>query len=491
MVHAIVLQIDRIAVVVYFFAILVIGLSASKDADGDTMRYFLSGRNLGWSSIAVSLIAADALCGHVVGVKGPFAVAMAIDLEVMGILGLVFLGWRAGEAFVSQSSFTTNDSLDRIYGGKVSVYVSLLFIATYLIVRLSLVLLLGAFLVRYFSDWNVGAAIAAAVLISGIYSITGGFAAVVSTQIVQAVFMLMAFAALIVGVILLPSFTHAQVSGSGPAVITAVQSHSAFPWLAVVIGIPVVALWLWLTDQYVLQHVFSARSRRDMRKGITYVAIAKGLAAGTLLLVFLGAPGELNGVHAQLTLPSFLKVIVLIGVLSAIMSALSGLFSSTSTLFTMDIYRRKKPHAEERKLVLVGRLSTMVVVLLSLLWMPILTMIGWEGADPLQSLLSCFAAVVVAVFMAGIFWKRATSLAAIIAVVVGIATGAFRVVFELIAGSLQIRNGIVLWLLNTQYLNFAAIDFFVCLLVFVIGSLLLPSHTSIDGISGSTKELSY
>lgn len=469
------LQIDRVAVVVYFFTILVIGLSSSRNADGDTLRYFLSGRKLGWSSIGVSLIAADGLCGHLMGVKGPFAGALAIDLEVMGIVALVFLGWRAGSGSSFLRSFTTSDSLDRMYGGKVRTYVSLLFIVTYLLVRLSLVLLLGAFLVGYFSDWDVSAAIAAAVLISGIYSITGGFSAVVSTQIVQAVFMFLGFGAFVAGVVIAPLISHTAILGAKSAVIPAVQTMPPFPWLAIVVGVPVVALWLWLTDQYVLQHVFSARSERDFKKGITFVAIAKASAIAFLLVLFLGAPG-LYISKAGLSLPAFVKGIILIGVLSAIMSSLSGLFNSTSALFTMDIYRRRKPKAGERKLVLVGRLSTTVVVLISLLWMPLLALIGWQGAGPLQSLLACFAAVVASVFLAGVLWKRATSAAALMAVIVGIGAGAFRVILGRIAGSWQIGDGVVLWLLKTQYLNFAAIDFFICLAVIVLVSLLLPTN---------------
>lgn len=473
--HEIFLQIDRVAVVIYFFTILVIGLSSSRNADGDTLRYFLSGRKLGWSSIGVSLIAADVLCGHIMGVRGPFAGALAIDLELMGIVGLVFLGWRAGSAGSFLQSFTTNDSLDRMYGGRVRTYVSILFIATYLLVRLSLVLLLGAFLVGYFSDWDVSAAIAAAVLISGIYSIAGGFSAVVSTQIVQAIFMLLGFGAFIVGVVVGPFFSHAAVFAAKSAVAPALRNLTPFPWLAIIVGVPVVAFWLWLTDQYVLQHVFSAKSSRDLKKGITFVAVAKALAVAALLVLFLGAPG-LYVSKAGLSLPAFVKGIILIGVLSAIMSSLSGLFSSTSAMFTMDIYRRRKPNASERKLVLVGRLSTTVVVLISLLWMPLLGLIGWKGAGPLQSLLACFAAVVVSVFLTGVLWKRASSAAAIIAVVVGIGTGAFRVIFEQISGSWPIRSKIVLWLLRTQYLNFAAVEFFICLTVIVLASLLLPSN---------------
>ncbi len=477
--HEFIFQIDRIAVIVYFFSILVIGLSASKDADGDTLRYFLSGRNLRWGSIGISLIAADVLCGHIMGEKGPFAAAMAVDLELMGILGLIFLGWRAGPALTFFNSFTTNDSLERMYGGKVRSYVSLLFIATYLLVRLSLVLLLGAFLIGYFSNLDSGVAIAAAILISGIYSIAGGFSAVISTQIVQAIFMLLGFAALVIGVAITPSLAGMHVLGAAAAIGHVSRSSPTFPWLAIVVGIPVVALWLWLTDQYVLQHVFSARSNRDMKKGISFVALAKTLAVGTLVAVFLGMHGFYLD-QAGGSLPSFVKGIVLIGVLSAIMSSLSGLFNSTSALFTMDIYRRKKPQAEERKLVLVGRLSTMVVVLISLLWMPLLGLIGWKRSEPLQSLLACFAAVVVAVFLTGVFWKRATSVAAVSAVVVGIASGAFRVIFEQLSGPWQIRNGILLWLVKTQYLNFAAIDFFISLTVIVLASLFFPSNGTVE-----------
>ncbi len=474
-------QISGIAILAYFFAILLIGLTASRNADGDTSMYFLSGRKLGWFSIGVSLVAADALCGHVMGVKGPFADAMAIDLELMGILGLAFLGWGTGAAFGFVNSFTTNDSLQRMYGGRVGTFVSLLFISTYLLVRLSLVLLLGSFLVGYFSNWDVNAAIAVTVLISGIYSITGGFSAVVNTQIVQAVFMFLGLAALIVGILGAPLALQTEALGTKSVFVSGIQGANHFPWLAIVIGVPVVAFWLWLTDQYVLQHVFSARSKRDLRKGITFVAVAKGAAVGALVVLLFRTPmGSYVGT-ARFFLPSFLRVVVLIGIFSAIMSSLSGLFNSTSALFTMDIYRRRKPKAEERKLVLVGRLSTTVVVLISLLWMPLVALIGWQGARPLQSLLACFAAVVASVFLTGVFWKRATPVAAIIAIFVGIASAAFRVILDKILNPIRIQNGILLWLLRTHYLNFAAIDFILCILVIVTVSYFAPSVSSMNG----------
>ncbi len=473
-------QIDGIAILAYFFTILVIGLSSSRNADGDTSMYFLSGRKLGWFSIGLSLIAADALCGHVMAVKGPFADALAIDLEFMGILGLGMLGWGAGAMFASLTSFTTNDALDKIYGGKLGMYVSLLFIGTYLLVRLSLVLLLGAFLVGYFSNWDVNAAIAVTVLVSGVYSISGGFSAVVNTQIIQAVFMLLGFAAFTVGILGVTMAPHAATIGMRSDALPGFLSTGHFPWLAVIVGVPVVAFWLWLTDQYVLQHVFSAKSKRELRKGITFVAAAKTVVVGGLVVMLLRTPLDTYLARARFLMPSFLRAIVLIGVFSAIMSSLSGLFNSTSALFTMDIYRRRNPEAGERKLVLVGRLSTTVVVLVSLLWMPLLALIGWQGAGPLQSLLACFAAVVAAVFLTGLVWKRASSVAALVAIIVGIASGAFRVLLDSIAGSSGIKNDLVLWLLRTRYLNFAAIDFIVCIIVIVSVSYMIPADGGIS-----------
>ena len=480
LIHQTLPQIDGIIILAYFSAVLAVGLSSSRRKDGDSAMYFLSGRDLGWFSIGASFIAADTLCGHIVGISGPFSGVLAIDMELVGIVGLTLLGWWFGPEFIKRKIFTITDLLDRRYREKAGAYVSASYIVIYLLTRLSLVLFMGAFLIRQFSNSDVYVTIAAIVLIAGLYSIVGGFSAVVNTQVFQAVIILAGLGALFLGFADSASAARTTISVSESAFV---QPNVGFPWIAFLIGIPLIVFWLLFTDQYMLQHVFGARSQRDLEKGTLLVIVVKVLAVGGLLVWIFLMPSEVRSLSSGMSLSPFYRGLVLIGIFSAMMSSLSGLFNSTSALFTLDLYKRKHPDDSERKLVLVGRLSTTAAVVLSLLWMPLLSIFDWQGSSSLQSLLAYFAAIVAAVFISGMLWKRATPLAVACALVVGTAVGTVRLVAEHFVNPDLIKNDVILWLVQTHYLNFASIVFVICIFVIVGVSLVVPSRGTGAAIS--------
>lgn len=473
--HYTLLHTDGVIILAYFAIVLAIGLSSAQRQAGDCAKYFLAGRNLGWLTIGTSIVAADVLCGRLIGFSGSYGGALIIDMEIAGVIGLVILGWWLGPKLANDKTYTVTGFLTRTYNGGARTFISGSYIVIYLLIRLSLLLFLGSFLIQMFSSSDIDVTMVAIILIAGLYSIVGGYSAVVSTQVFQTVVMLTGSAILI-------------FSPSGSASIqnfrsiddhfmTGAQSlqSAGIPWLAMIVAVPVLALWLWLSDQYMVQHILAARTQKDIKMGATLAAIIKALVFIPILIWVLVPPDGSRSVMATNQVPGMFRGIVLILVFSAMMASLSGLFNSTSALFTLDFYRRRNPFASEQKLVLVGRLSTTAAVLISVLWMPLITIIDWQSVNSLQSLLIYFAATVMAVFLSRLIWKRATGLATGSTLLVAGILSCLKILSRRLVNPQFIHNKILEWLLQTSYLDFAVLIFFVSVVVIVCVSLVAPS----------------
>ncbi len=473
--HYTLLHTDGVVILVYFAIVLAIGLSSSQRQGGDCAKYFLAGRSLGWLSIGTSLVAADVLCGRLIGFSGSYGGALVIDLEIAGVVGLVILGWWLGPKLANDKTFTITEFLTRTYNESARTFVSGSYILIYLLIRLSLLLFLGSFVIQMFSSSDIDVTMVAIILIAGLYSIVGGYSAVVSTQVFQAVVMLIGFAVLFFS----PSgsATLQNVRSTDGYFMTGAQSvqSAGIPWLALIFGVPIVALWLWLSDQYMVQHILAARSQKDIRMGAILAAIIKVLIIIPMLIWVLVSYDGSKSVTATNQVPMLFRGIALVAVFSAMMASLSGLFNSTSALFTLDFYRRRNPFASEQKLVLVGRLSTTAAVLISVLWMPLITIIDWQSVNSLQSLLIYFAATVMAVFLSRLIWKRATGLATGSTLLVAGILSCLKILSRRLVNPQFIHNKILEWLLQTSYLDFAVLIFFVSVVVIVCVSLVAPS----------------
>ncbi len=477
--HQSLVHIDAVVLLLYFSSVLAVGISASRRKDTDSSTYFLSGRNLGWLSIGGSIIAADALSGHIVGMGGHYGVLLAFETELAGIVGVVALGWWFGPALMKRGAVTMTGLFDWNGADGARPYVSGSYIAMYLFSRLSLVLLIGGSLIRQFSSADVYVPVATVVLVAGLYSIIGGFSSVVKTQVLQAGVMLAGFLA-IVGGVLVPA-SGSQVVSTIPVEVTQMTTLSAdagFPWIAFLIGIPLMVFWFFFTDQYILQHILGAKSEHDLERGALAVVAVKVVVAGALWGAFLLLPSGTGPVALVGSMSPFVRELVLVAILAAMMSSLAGLYNSASALFTVDLYKRRNPDASERKLVLVGRLSTTVVVVLSMLWMPLLGTLDIQGSGFLQSTLAYFAAALAAVLMPSALWKRTTSTAALCAAGVGITAAALRLVTENLLDISSVTNKVLLWFVQTHYLNYASLIFVICLLTVIGVSLLAPSTGS-------------
>jgi len=290
----------------------------------------------------------------------------------------------------------------------------------------------GALLLQALLGWSMWKSALVLVVATGVYTVAGGLAAVIYTEVMQTV-------VLIVGALTLMVIGLGRVGGmSGLEAQVPTDffhmmkppSHPDFPWTGIFLGAPILGLWYWCTDQVIVQRALAAKDEGHAKAGTVLAAFLKILPVFMLVIPGLIAralyPEEMaadsNAAFPLLVvrlMPSGLVGLMVAAMLAALMSSLSAVFNSSSTIFTMDFYRHLRPRAGERELVNVGRAATVIMVALGLLWIPFMKHISSQLWVYLQSVQAYIAPPIAAVFLLGVVWKRANGTGALAALLTG------------------------------------------------------------------------
>ena len=366
------------------------------------------------------------------------------------------------------------------------------------------------------------------VILTGIYTVFGGMRAIMATAAPQAVIIL--FGSLVITLTGLSQLGAGAgvVAGWGELVSTASAnaaqfalwrplSDPDFPWLGVLIASPIIGIWYWCTDQYIVQRALSAKDLQSARRG----ALFGGLLKVWPVLIFL-VPGMIgwalhqkgllalpmktvDGVSvidgdtvfpALVTtlLPSGIRGLIVACLLAALMSSLASLFNSSASLFTVDIYEKLRPGRSERHLLTVGRIATTVVVVAGLLWIPVMKVISGGGLyQYLQSVQGYLAPPITAVFLLGLFWKRLNGQGAVWALAGGFVLGMFKLTCQAFFGAGKIEEPAFLAAIGDfNFLYATGILFVASAILMIVGSLTSepPADEQIKGLTyASIREL--
>ncbi|HKB85132.1 MAG TPA: hypothetical protein VKD08_03100, partial [Ignavibacteriaceae bacterium] len=276
-----------------------------------------------------------------------------------------------------------------------------------------------------------------------------------------------------------------------------------FPWTGIVFGAPILGIWYWCTDQYIVQRVLSARNLSNAQSGTIFAGFLKILPVFILILpgiiAFYLSKGTISGDQAYAwmitnLLPSGLKGLVVAGLLAALMSSLSAMFNSTSTLLTIDIYKKLKPAADEKATVNFGRITTGVMVVLGLLWIPFIGLLSDNRMYVyLQSVQAYISPPIAACFLFGIFWKRVNGKGAISALLTGLVLGGIRLVLEIQNKISPLSNDFLRFTASINFLHFAIFLFVVCSAVLIAVSLTteVPAGKKLEKLVISTGDINY
>lgn len=478
---------DWISIALYFLVLLGIAVWVIRKKKNNTEDYFLAGRNIGWFVVGASIFASNIGSEHVVGLAGTGAsnklplLIYEIQAWVVLILGWVFLPFYARSGV-----FTMPEFLEKRFDSRSRWVLSIFSIIAYVLTKISVTIYAGGVVVSALLGIDFWTGAIATVILTGIYTVLGGMRAVVYTETLQAVL-------LIIGAAVLTFVGLDRVGGWGSMQATLGPEYfnmwrpatdPDFPWPSLLITSTIVGIWYWCTDQYIVQRALTAQNIKEGRRGTIFGALLKllpvflflipGVIALTLKMrgeLHWDNPDEAFPVLMSNLLPSGLRGLVAAGLLAALMSSLASVFNSCSTLFTVDIYKKLRPNAPEKKLVRTGQIATVFVVIIGIIWIPIMANISGVLYEYLQSVQSYIAPPITAVFILGIFYKRINATGAFATLVMGIIVAFFRILLELIKGNLD-PDTFLFKLGNMNFLSFGAWFFLFCLVFLVVVSLL-------------------
>lgn len=502
-------SIDWLVVLAYFVVVFLVafGVSRRSETRESAAGYFLGNRNAGWFIVGASLFASNIGSEHLVGLAGTGAasgVAVA-QFEVLASLILLLLGWFFVPFYLRSGVYTMPEFLERRYSPATRWYLAAISIVGYVMTKISVTIFAGGIVFEALMgiDFWTGAFIV--VIATGIYTVFGGMRAVLYTDMMQAFVML-------AGAGLVTWFGLQAVGGWG--VLTAEAgteffdmwkpaTDPNFPWTGILLGAPILGVWYWCTDQFIVQRVLAARNIQEARRGAIFAGFLKlfplfiFVVPGVIAYV-LAARGEITLTSPDAALPTLvaallpegIRGLVVAGLLAALMSSLSSVFNSCSTLVTWDVYRKLKPQAPERELVVVGQAATLVMVGFGLAWIPMMKLISGQLYQYLQSVQAYISPPIAAVFLIGIFWKRVNSQGALAALLTGFVLGMTRLVLELNRG--LVGEGWLGWFTTMNFLHFAIFLFVVCASVLVLVSLATPAPDAakVEGLTVGAKPAS-
>lgn len=543
---------DWIVIGLYFLVLLGIAWWTIKRRQDTSTDYFLAGRHLGWFIVGASIFASNIGSEHLVGLAGTGAtdgVAMAhYELHAWCLL---VLGWVMVPFYTRSKVFTMPEFLERRFSPTCRTVLSVISLVAYILTKIAVGIFAGGIVFSVLlpemnfmgldSFW-IGSMLV--IVLTGIYTILGGLRAVAYTEALQTI-------VLIVGSILVTVFglqalggweELRAIAGSDmfnlwkPLVPSGVESTWApvreagrmawyfndnYPWLGMLFCAPIIGLWYWTTDQYIVQRALGAPNESEARRGsiaaaflkllpvfifiipgMIAFALAKSGQVQVLQDQLFDADGQLIRENAQKAfpllvahiLPVGIRGIVVAGLLAALMSSLAGVFNASSTLFTMDFYSRLRPNVSQHQLVWMGRVATTVMVLIGLAWIPVIR--GGKGLyDYLQGVQAYLAPPIFVVFFLGVFNKRLNAKGCLAALITGFVMGLFRLAVDTpvkLVNGFAYTEGSFLWVINNIFFQYySLIIFIVCVVVMIVVSKLTeaPSYDKISGLTfGTTSE---
>lgn len=494
---------DWIVIGLYFTVLMGVALWVVSQKANTTEDYFLAGRNMGWFVVGSSIFASNIGSEHIVGLAGAGAggkIPMLI-YELHAWL-VVTMGWVFLPFYMRSGVFTMPEFLEKRFDSRSRWFLSIFSLLAYILTKVSVTVYAGGIVISSLLHIDFWTGALATVILTGLYTVMGGMKAVVYTETLQTIVLVLGAAGL----------TYYGLHAAGGWEVTKANlpegylnmwrpaSDPNFPWPSLVIASTIVGTWYWCTDQYIIQRALSANGLKEGRRGAIFGGFLKLLPVFLFLIpgvvaLSLKNQGKLQWESADQafatllmnTMPSGFRGLVAAGLLAALMSSLASVFNSCSTLFTVDIYKKLNPEASEKKLISVGRIATAIVVVFGIIWIPIMQNISGVLYEYLQSVQSYIAPPITAVFLLGIFFKRINSHGAFATLSTGLFVAFFRIVLEITGKNLD-PESFLFKFGQMNFLTFGSWFFLFCVGVAVVVSLLTPaqSDAELKGLTYST-----
>ncbi|XP_040212443.1 sodium/myo-inositol cotransporter 2 isoform X2 [Rana temporaria] len=509
--------VDIVVLVLYFVFVMAVGLWSMWRTKRSTVKgYFLAGRNMVWWPVGASLFSSNVGSGHFIGLAGSGAASgIAVTAyEWNGLFCVLVLAWLFLPIYLTAGVTTMPEYLRKRFGGKrIQIYLAILYLFIYIFTKISVDIYAGALFIQQALRWDLYIAVIGLLAITAIYTVAGGLAAVIYTDTLQTIIM-------IIGALILMVFSFIEIGGLGALeerYFAAIPSNrtsnsscgmpredafhlfrdpvtSDLPWPGVLVGMTIPSIWYWCTDQVIVQRSLSARNLSHAKGGSLLAAYLKVLPFFMMVLPGMisrvlftddvactdpeicrsicGNPSGCSDIaYPRLVielLPTGLRGLMMSVMIAALMSSLTSIFNSASTIFTMDLWRHIRPRSTEFELMIVGRVFVLVLVVVSILWIPLVKASqGGQLFIYIQSISSYLQPPVAVVFIAGCFWKRTNEKGAFWGLTIGLVVGLIRMVLDFVYPAPQcdqpdVRPGVV------KYVHYLYLSMILALLTFIV-----------------------
>ncbi len=410
----------------------------------DSKSYFLAGRSMSWGVVGLSLFAASISSTTLIGQTGDaYSTGIAVfNYNLIGVVVMVFFATFLLPIYIKSGIFTIPEFLERRFDGRSRYYFSAICILGNVFLDAATALYAGALIVKLLvPSLEIQAIVVVFALLAASYTIPGGLSSAINAEIIQAVILIVG--SILLAVIVTTSggfdyFKELLVSGDYMTKLIRPIDDASTPWLALLVGMPITGLYFWANNQTLVQRVLSARSLNAGRNG---VMLNGGITLTTLFLF------AIPGVMSQKLFPGLespdmvypamiinLMPVGLLGVMIAVLfaaltSSLSAIMNSTSTLFTMDFYSKLNKKASDKQLVKVGKIVSLVVIIIAALWAPQIERFG-SILKYYQEMLAYLSPPIVASFIVGIFSKRVNAQGVFIGLISGLIVAVLLLIFK-------------------------------------------------------------
>lgn len=439
--------VDIVIIFVYFIFIVLLGVKYGKSQD--TNSYFLAGRGMTWPVIGFSLFAASISSSTLIGQAGDaYSTGIAVfNYNLISVIVMIFFAWFILPFYIKSKVFTIPEFLERRFSVHSRYYFSAITIIVNIFLDAAGSLYAAAIVMKLvFPEASLMSLAAVFAVIVAAYTIPGGLSAAIRVDLMQGIFLL-------IGSMVLTYFATvnggaayvSQLLADGDYLMQLVRpiDDTSVPWLGMIVGIPVLGLFFWGNNQQLVQRVLTAKSVDEGRKGVLLVGLLTVLTLFVIIIPGIMSiklfPGleKPDMVYPNMILqllPNALIGFMMAAMVAALTSSLSGLLNSVATLFTIDFYNKIKPDSSSQNQVKVGRIVSLIVLIIAVFWAP---QIGQRFGTLLkyyQEMLSMMAPPIVSAFLLGIFWKRTNWQGAFFGLIGGILLGLINLIMKVSSG---------------------------------------------------------
>nr|WLN44353.1 AAT13 [Sinonovacula rivularis] len=474
---------DYLTIGLYFVVVLAVGIwSTCRPNKGSTVGYFLAGRDMHWIPIGASIYASNVGSQLFIALTGTAAAsgfAVAI-YEWHAIFILIALGWIFVPVYVACGAYTMPEYLRKRFGGqRIRVVTSITNIASFVLGNISAEIYCGAMFMEILLGWNIYLCVCIIIVVTAIYTITGGLVSVIYTDTLQTVILLGGAVYLAVVALTTVGGWDGLISRYPLAAANNTLANQSFyqcgmpredafhiwrdptsgdiPWPGAAIGLTLLGLYVWCQEQIIVQRCLSGRSLSHAKAGALFAAFLK-LFSFILFII----PGMISRILypdevacsdpdtcweicqnragcsslaypllVMRLLPPGIRGLMLAALLAAMMSSLTSIFNSASAIVTLDLWTRIRHRARETELMVVGRMTVVLLLIISILWLPILQVsqggLLWFYVQAVKAYLTVPFCMV---FLIGFFWKRLSEKAAFWGLIAGLVIGVIRLVLD-------------------------------------------------------------